>query len=159
MITKAKKAVELGAADEVVAYYDNEVATRGCLITTTPYRNSPVTTTTGLFERAWPEIVVTGIDIDTIQQAVFDILKRGERPTVGELPADLFACKAKFIPLSDDATERFLAAARGYAITKGQAEVEALQLVFADDNGLWPDDIGCEPMSRKCQILLDRFRD
>ena len=105
---------------------------------------SPFTYSIGFLEHDHPELIVSGLPPTTAHQIIAGLyhrVKDGARFEAGQLDTEVLeGFEVKFQALPPDGrplnmTRRFY----------GRDEVPALQVLWPDREGLFPDDPGCDP--------------
>lgn len=118
---------------------------------------SPLHYTVGL-TRAFshPELAVRGLPLEMGQAILNSIairIREGESFKAGTIHHDIFkGLPAKFIAVSNHEATLELKAARDYA---EEGRVGALQLLWPDAQGLFPDDAAASNSARQAQSLAD----
>lgn len=106
--------------------------------------------TVGLWpERQWPELIVFGLDHDDMARLLAAAVKQAEvwgtTPKDGlELPAVAGGASLKLRRLDPRFYEEHLGWANWYAARSGVAAPGALQLLWPDDEGRFPGEVGCD---------------
>jgi hypothetical protein len=94
----------------------------------------PFNYTIGLSDMGWPELIMAGLDNRIAARLINEIIERCVETTPPEEQRDKYMCWAV------DRQKRI-----------GRAEPDALQVIFPDDEGRWPDDPECDA---KVQYIL-----
>ncbi len=158
----AKETVTLATdADEVMGFFDDIVAKFGCYCAAQEIEidggDTMATHTVGLAERGWPEFVLVGIDPEIGGKLLTKLAKRESAPKLGDLIEDLSNIPMRVEAVSEDAIAAFFGQATSYRLAHGGLEIEALQLVFADQEKRWPEDEGYDARVAKVQVSLKDY--
>jgi hypothetical protein len=104
--------------------------------------------TVGLAEKGLPELVLTGVRAEDARHILNKLVERldqrGTPPAEGEVVDDLLGggFKLRFRALSENEVDRNLFLATDRAARLGRAAPTAMQLVYQDESGRWPEDNG-----------------
>lgn len=123
---------------------------------------SVLTHTVGMSDLDLPELVVVGLLPESAVPMLTGVAKRIwdgiATVEVGKTLEDDRGDTVRVGAVSATAISEFLQNALGYRLLRGGTEIEAVQLILHDPEGLWPEDAECNPLIRKAQMLLDNYQ-
>lgn len=151
------------ANDEAVKFFEEAVAEHGCYCAADEVeidrsRSTMAVHTVGLSDKGWPELVLVGIEPQVAAAVLTKLVGRGAAFKAGDVIDDVAMVPMRCEPLSEDAISKFLGQAVAFRLAHGGFEIEALQLVFTDEEKRWPEDEGYNKAATAAQVLLKDYR-
>lgn len=111
----------------------------------------------GMMDHGWPEIIAVGlpnITAHTFINQLFALTKAcGIPPNIGEFDTELANLPMKFGAVSENNIREYLCQAY-YRSEEKQIKMRAIQLIWCDREGIFPDETGFDESMRKLAVLL-----
>jgi hypothetical protein len=152
-----------GGLDDVRDQIERIVGAMGhAVVSVPPSKDSPgVSYSVGLVDTGWPELVVTGLVGDQgilVVNAAVTALRKGERiPRDGLVVEGAISVPLRLRSIDADSGRRMTSAASDrHARMGGRPEAyRAMQLLWPDASGRFPDETGYDGRGLPDQVLID----
>lgn len=111
--------------------------------------NPPFSYTVGLTDQGWPEFILPGLNPKTATGVINDAVKRLSEigPPIEGMILDQVVrdYPVRLRPISDEQRDEYMRVAMARQVRVHGPEPRALQIVYPDAEGRWPDDPKCDP--------------
>jgi hypothetical protein len=114
----------------------------------------PFNYTIGLSDMGWPELIMAGLDNRIAARLINEIIERCVEttpPVAGREFLKIANTPLRLRAISEEQRDKYMCWAVDRQKRIGRAEPDALQVIFPDDEGRWPDDPECDA---KVQYIL-----
>ena len=149
--------------DAILSKITNIIESKGHAIigTVSENENSPSTLsyTVGLTHKGLPDLMMMGFEHGLMQQLLNDaVLKMKDMGKITD-PTRLSEVVRNYdvllVPVPSHEAEKFAHVLKAYSAAEGKEEIELVQIILPDENGLFPNDDGCE---QSIALVQDRMR-